>query len=98
MSRLSAISIALILSLTGHSLPAIALDQNEINEYIREQQAEECTRQGGIYRYPQCHLPEAPQPAPSDTDECDVSCKVILGLLGLAAARIAYCKANPDKC
>jgi hypothetical protein len=97
MSRFSLTSM-LILSLAGHSLPAAALDQNEINEAIREQQADECSRQGGIYRYPRCHFPEAPQDAPADAEACDIGCKLILGVLGLAAARIAYCKANPGKC
>lgn len=95
-SRLMSALIAATMLVTGAS-PTLANYQRE--EMIRQQRAE-CDRLGGRYEYPKCYLPER---APSETsrpDEssCGLGCAVVLGVLGIAAARQAYCKANPGKC
>lgn len=80
-------------ALASLSSPA---SSNDPNEYIREQHAAECQRQGGTYDYPKCIIPDRRDSTPAG--ECDWSCQLVLGAIGLATARIAYCRANPGKC
>lgn len=95
MSRFVAALLA-TLALASLSSPA---SSNDPNEYIREQHAAECQRQGGTYDYPKCYLPDRSQQAPQSIEPtCDWACQLIVGALGLAAARVAFCKANPERC
>ena len=75
-------------------LPARA----DVGEAIRQGQQIECERLGGRYSYPRCYLPEEPTPSKRPTGTCDTWCQVAATIIGLAAARLAYCKAHPDKC
>lgn len=95
----SILSFALIASILAQSLPARAMDPADVNEQIRELQAARCHDMGGTYDYPRCYLPDQKQQgkAPSEP-ECDWGCQLIVGAIALAAARVAYCKANPEKC
>ncbi len=99
MIRSSLIRLIAGIGVLAGSLPAQALDQNDVNEYIREQHAEECAKLGGSYSYPKCYLPEAKRDAtPSESETCDWACQLVIGALGLATARVAFCKANPERC
>lgn len=93
MSRFVAALLA-TLALASLTSPA---SSNDPNEYIREQHAAECQRQGGTYDYPKCYLPDRRQ-ASEPAGECDWACQLVLGAIGLATTRIAYCRANPSKC
>jgi hypothetical protein len=62
------------------------------------QQREECQRLGGRYDYPRCYLPDDRTEPHSGDNSCGVGCAIVIGVLGIAAARQAYCKANPGKC
>ncbi len=93
MSRFVAALFA-TLALASHASTAASHDPNE---YIREQQAAECHRLGGTYDYPKCYLPDRSKKS-EPVGECDWSCQLVIGAIGLATARIAYCKANPEKC
>lgn len=90
---------SLIASLLATSaLPAQA---DYTQQVIIEQQREECRRLGGRYEYPKCYLPERqsePRPTRDSGSSCGLGCTLILGAAAIAAGRIAYCKANPDKC
>lgn len=95
-SRLTSACLAATLLVSGAS-PTFANYQRE--EMIRQQRAE-CDRLGGRYEYPKCYLPERDptEHSRSNDSSCGVGCAVVLGVLGIAAARQAYCKANPGKC
>ena len=89
------LSIALVL--TG-TLPAYA---DYTQQVLIEQQRDECRRLGGRYEYPKCYLPQLqPEPRPSrdSGSNCGLGCTLILGAAAIAAGRLAYCKANPEKC
>lgn len=80
-------------------VPTLPASANETGWYLRKQQQEQCERDGGRYDYPKCHYPDRSKPQERRTDEaCDFGCQLVLGLIGAAMARAAYCKANPDKC
>lgn len=93
MSRFVAALLA-TLALASLTSPA---SSNDPNEYIREQHAAECQRRGGTYDYPKCYLPDRRNTS-EPADACDWACQLVLGAIGLATARIAYCRANPSKC
>ncbi len=95
-SRLTSVFLAATLLVGGVS-PAFANYQRE--EMIR-QQREECERLGGRYQYPKCYLPEDNSSSGSSASDssCGLGCGIALGVLGIAVARQAYCKANPGKC
>jgi hypothetical protein len=93
-SRLTSAFLAATLLISGAS-PTFANYQRE--EMIR-QQREECERLGGRYDYPRCYLPDDRSEPQSTNNSCGVGCAIVLGVLGIAAARQAYCKANPGKC
>ena len=95
MSRFVAALLA-TLALASLTLPA---SSNDPNEYIREQYAAECQRQGGTYDYPRCYIPDQNQQGTSPNESlCNLGCRLIMGAIALAAVRVAYCKANPGKC
>ncbi len=93
------LSIALIAVLIINAVPAQAMDAADINERIREQQAARCHELGGTYDYPRCYIPDQKeQESRPNESECNLGCQLIMGTIALAAARIAYCTANPGKC
>jgi hypothetical protein len=93
MSRFVAMLLATLV-LASPLSPALSHDANES---IREQQAAECQRLGGTYDYPKCYLPDRGK-ASEPAGECDWACQLVIGAIGLATARIAYCRANTEKC
>lgn len=61
--------------------------------------AQNCRDEGGRIEGSKCILPyKNEQQATTNESECGLLCKAIIGLGALAAARVVYCKANPDKC
>ncbi len=94
----SSLSFVLIAAILAQSLPAQAMDAADINEQIRELQASRCRDMGGTYDYPRCYIPDRKEQRSTKQSECDWGCQLIVGAITLAAARIAYCKANPGKC
>lgn len=98
MTRTSRI-IAHMLTASLLMAQAVPVRADSTRDFIIQQQKDECRRLGGRYEYPKCYLPEtSPKTKPDDDAWCDWGCQIILGILGAAAARAAYCKANPAKC
>lgn len=95
----SHLTVALIATMIANAIPAQAMSPADVNEQIRELQASRCRDMGGTYDYPRCYIPDQKQQEtrPSESD-CNLGCQLIMGAIALAAARLAYCKANPGKC
>lgn len=98
MTRLTrSVAQAAILSVLAAPLSPVQADPTR--DIIIEQQREECRRLGGRYEYPKCYLPERSPNEPTRPDQaCDWGCQFLIAILAAAAARAAYCKANPSKC
>lgn len=99
MSRLARRSALIVITCVACFPVGGANAQATVNDQIVDQLRRECVAKGGRFENSTCHLPDKRTSSNSSRDSsCGLGCAVGVAIVGLAAARIAYCKANPEKC